>query len=368
MVVEGSATSGSGIAVLNSGSQRIFIGSGGGNNLSGSSTTDGLIRAENNTVFAVGNSEKMRIDSEGRLLIGFTSDLSGNDTSAKLQVTHSGGGTIRLVRDDLTVTQNENLGRVIFSGRDGGANVECAEIRATATQTHGTSARGTKLTFHLCGSNSNSPTQQMSLSEGGKLGIGPGNNAARMLGVSVPSTQGNIGAAEFANNKGSNSATVVFVSTLRDSSSSENFLQCNRDQDNNGQGVAAVFHIRTNGDCDSATGSYGSISDVRLKENIVDAKSQWDDIKNLRIRNFNFKADPSQKMLGLVAQEVETICPNLVKEVRDKDLTSSSSGDEETTTKSIKTSILYMKAIKALQEAIAKIETLETKVAALEAA
>jgi hypothetical protein len=368
LVVEGSATSGSGIAVLNSGSQRIFIGSGGGNNLSGSSTTDGLIRAENNTVFAVGNSEKMRIDSEGRLLIGFTSDLSGNDTSAKLQVTHSGGGTIRLVRDDLTVTQNENLGRVIFSGRDGGANVECAEIRATATQTHGTSARGTKLTFHLCGSNSNSPTQQMSLSEGGKLGIGPGNNAARMLGVSVPSTQGNIGAAEFANNKGSNSATVVFVSTLRDSSSSENFLQCNRDQDNNGQGVAAVFHIRTNGDCDSATGSYGSISDVRLKENIVDAKSQWDDIKNLRIRNFNFKADPSQKMLGLVAQEVETICPNLVKEVRDKDLTSSSSGDEETTTKSIKTSILYMKAIKALQEAIAKIETLETKVAALESA
>ena len=55
----------------------------------------------------------------------------------------------------------------------------------------------------------------------------------------------------------------------------------------------------------------------KTKKNIVDAKSQWDDIKNLRIRNFNFKANPSQKMLGLVAQEVETICPNLVK-VRSK--------------------------------------------------
>ena len=73
-------------------------------------------------------------------------------------------------------------------------------------------------------------------------------------------------------------------------------------------------------------------------------------------------------MLGLVAQEVETVCPYLVKEVKDQNITSSSSGDEETTTKSVKTSILYMKAIKALQEAIAKIETLETKVAALEAA
>ena len=36
------------------------------------------------------------------------------------------------------------------------------------------------------------------------------------------------------------------------------------------------------------------------------------------------------------------------------------------TTKSVKYSILYMKAIKALQEAMAKIEVLETKVAALE--
>jgi hypothetical protein len=34
--------------------------------------------------------------------------------------------------------------------------------------------------------------------------------------------------------------------------------------------------------------------------------------------------------------------------------------------KAVKYSILYMKAIKALQEAMAKIETLETKVAALE--
>ena len=107
-------------------------------------------------------------------------------------------------------------------------------------------------------------------------------------------------------------------------------------------------------------------SDKRLKENIVDAKSQWDDIKALRIRNFNFKSDSSKKkMLGLVAQEAESVCPSLVKTQTDF------KGDTEdagTTTKVLKYSILYMKAIKALQEAITKIETLETKVAALEAA
>ena len=39
----------------------------------------------------------------------------------------------------------------------------------------------------------------------------------------------------------------------------------------------------------------------------------------------------------------------------------------ESTRKGVKTSVLYMKAVKALQEAMTRIETLETKVAALEA-
>ena len=40
--------------------------------------------------------------------------------------------------------------------------------------------------------------------------------------------------------------------------------------------------------------------------------------------------------------------------------------DLGTTTKAVKYSILYMKAVKALQEAMTRIETLETKVAKLE--
>ena len=41
--------------------------------------------------------------------------------------------------------------------------------------------------------------------------------------------------------------------------------------------------------------------------------------------------------------------------------------DLGTTTKSIKTSILYMKAVKALQEAMERIEKLEAEVAAMKA-
>ena len=127
--------------------------------------------------------------------------------------------------------------------------------------------------------------------------------------------------------------------------------------------------IEGDGDCKNMNNSYGSTSDSKLKENIVDANSQWEDIKAIKVRNFNFKASTgleTHKQIGVVAQEIESISAGLVSESIDRD--PDTNEDLGTTTKSVKYSVLYMKAIKALQEAITKIETLETKVAALEAA
>ena len=121
--------------------------------------------------------------------------------------------------------------------------------------------------------------------------------------------------------------------------------------------------IRTDGDLENINNSYGGTSDVKLKENIVDASSQWDDIKALRVRNFNYKSDESKtKMLGLVAQEAEQVCPSLVKDQPDL---GEENEDLGTTTKFMKYSIVYMKAIKALQEAQERIEKLEQENIAL---
>ena len=127
--------------------------------------------------------------------------------------------------------------------------------------------------------------------------------------------------------------------------------------------------IMMNGNFYSRSNSYGAFSDQKLKENIVDATSQWNDLKAVKVRNFNFISDTSNtKLLGVVAQELETVCPSLIETTPDKEINEQGERVETgTSTKSVKYSILYMKAIKALQEAIAKIETLETKVAALEA-
>jgi len=123
--------------------------------------------------------------------------------------------------------------------------------------------------------------------------------------------------------------------------------------------------IYSNGTFGSRTGTYGSIiSDEKYKQDILDANSQWDDIKNLRVVNFKFKQDvelegeTALRQIGFIAQEAEKVSPNLVYESTDRD-----TGE---TWKSVKTSIIEIKAIKALQEAMAKIEILEEKVKQLE--
>lgn len=153
-------------------------------------------------------------------------------------------------------------------------------------------------------------------------------------------------------------------------------------------GGTSVFNVLGNGDVRNTNNSYGSISDIKLKENIVDAKSQWSDIKALRLVNYNFKAETgnqTHKQLGLIAQEVEKVCPQLVGETKDtetvevpvlddkgaavmdkdgKPVTTTEERETGEVTKNIAYSVLYMKAVGALQEAMTRIEKLEAIVGA----
>lgn len=129
---------------------------------------------------------------------------------------------------------------------------------------------------------------------------------------------------------------------------------------------ATVFKILKHGNVQNTNNSYGAISDIKLKENVIDASSQWDDIKAIQVRKYNYKPETglcTHTQLGVIAQEVETISPGLVDEVQDSDR---EGNYLETTTKTVNYSVLYMKAIKALQEAMLRIESLEARVNELE--
>ena len=120
------------------------------------------------------------------------------------------------------------------------------------------------------------------------------------------------------------------------------------------------FEVNAAGDVKSRTNSYAGFSDERLKQNITPSASQWADIKNIEVVKFQMKSEQFSDeenpwMLGVVAQQVEQVSPGLV-DVDPKD-----------DMKVVKYSILYMKAVKALQEAMQRIETLEAQNVAFEA-
>ena len=92
----------------------------------------------------------------------------------------------------------------------------------------------------------------------------------------------------------------------------------------------------------------------------------------MQVRKYNFRENTRHEthtQLGLIAQEVESVSPGLVETsaVKEDETILDADGNELESIKSINYSVLYMKAVKALQEAMDRIETLETKVAALEA-
>jgi len=134
--------------------------------------------------------------------------------------------------------------------------------------------------------------------------------------------------------------------------------------------AAQRIAIYTNGDVKNTNGVFAAFSDAKLKKDIVDAGSQWDDIKALRVRKYRLKDDATEALqIGLIAQEVEQVSPGLVNEsqdeARDEDGNIVLTGE---VTKGVKYSILYMKAVKALQEAMARIEKLEAEMALLKGA
>jgi hypothetical protein len=128
--------------------------------------------------------------------------------------------------------------------------------------------------------------------------------------------------------------------------------------------ASPAIALQANGNI-SYTGTLTPPSDATLKEAIVDADldSQWDDIKRIQLRKYQWKDEPERgTMLGVIAQELETISPGLIVKDTDDD------GNAVEGSCKVKVDALYMKMLGALQVAQQRIEDLETRLAALEPA
>ena len=302
----------------------------------------GIERNGTDLTFRNNGSTKATIDSSGRLLIGtsthqgdYTLQIQGDATSA------NAAGCIYLRRGLNTAAIGGNvgadLGDIQFGANDGtvAARIECLSDAAWSS----TSDCPGRLVFSTTADGGSSPTERMRISNYGRIDMRT--DTGSFGGTGIPT----LGLFQ----SGDTTLTQYLIYGAHSAT---------------GYSGTNCFIVLNNGNVSNTNNSYGAISDIKLKENIIDASSQWADLKALRVRKYNFREETGQQthtQIGLVAQEVELVSPGLVNESPDRD---AEGNDLGTVTKGVNYSVLYMKAVKALQEAMERIEQLEARLTA----
>ena len=307
-----------------------------GDNTATSAEYAGALRyshSDNAMGFWTSSTERARIDSSGRLLVGTSSAVTGGTSqfSRIVALGNSAGATnpgVISIGMGAVPASGNSIGRIFFVDNAAG---EYAEIAAQCDGTPGSGDYPGRLVFSVTADGASSPTERMRINNSGIIyGFSSDLGLWQTISAAAGTTQPIF--------RGSHSGSFI-------------------------GGGTTSYYVYSNGNVQNTNGSYTAISDAKLKENIVDASSQWDDLKSIQIRNWNFKAETgheTHRQIGPIAQELETVCPGLVFETPDRDADGNETGE---VTKGVNQSVLYMKAVKALQEAIAKIETLVGMVA-----
>ena len=101
-----------------------------------------------------------------------------------------------------------------------------------------------------------------------------------------------------------------------------------------------------------------NLSDRRFKEDIVDAPNSLDIISQLKVRNYKLKDRSDERVnTGLIAQEVEEVCKELVN----NDGLQAKNSDDSNDMKGIYNADLMFMMLKSIQELKAEIDELKKK-------
>ncbi len=360
----------------------------------GNITYDGNLMFKN-----AANTERMRIDSSGRLLVGSSSaranffnstdtalvQVEGANNNAQRYAGHiygvagaggpwhifakhrsnSIGGTTVVIADD-------QVGALSFQGSDGTEFVEAARIEALVDGTPGSNDMPGRLVFSTTADGASSPTERMRI---GQLGYTKISNAASYNNLSGEYHEFNGSAADwtaYVRNTNANPAgLIVRYSGAAPNGTSNEFLYCSD------TGVLRLA-VRSNGGIANYSGNDANLCDEREKKNIVNLDSTWDCLKHWELKKFHYNedADTDDLRYGVIAQQIADYCPEVITDwvkqkaepaKLDEDGTEIEPAKEEIARLGVKEQQMMWMAIKALQEAQLRIEILEAEVAALKA-
>ena len=298
-------------------------------------TSDGSLKID-----ASAPDDSLVVDASGNVGIGTSSIASGT----KMQI-QSTGGTVLSIKD--TTSGSGDYSNIWFGDED-------SEFVGFLGYNHGSDA----MTFGT------SASERARITSDGKLMVGVASSINGNTSYNFQNNSAALNTAWFQNSSTSTGTSVLVATAARAASSGFNFIDCGA---NFPTSFARQFLVRGDGVVYAQNTSIQSLSDVRVKENIVDATDGLEKVLALRPVRFDFKegfGNDRKNVLGFIAQEVETVFPDAV-DVSPVD--PDGEGPEEPY-KSVGPSALIPVLVKAIQEQQAIIEALTARVSALEAA
>jgi hypothetical protein len=332
----------------------------------GTTSTENLLQGISNVpmTFYTNNSERMRLDSSGNIFAPFSNVtqslvVGGNGATSSLgaricvksPITAGASLNYAMHINDSNTNTAGGLNLIAFSHNS--EDYSAGNVRASMGATIDGGGAGS-LVFRTGGFGSQA--ERMRLDSSGNLLVGTQSPALNSQSTIVGASVGGTFSLAVIHNA-ADSAVRGILSRCPNYSGDDGYLFIGN------RVVSDVIYIKTNGNVLNLNNSYGALSDIKLKENIVPASSKLDNLMQVEIVNYNLKDQPEQKLLGVVAQQLEQVFPSMVEETSDRDVDGKDLG---TKTKSVKYSVFVPMLIKAIQEQQALIQNLTTRLNTLE--
>jgi len=342
---------------------------------------DLCLRSESNLLFSSsGNTEKARIDTSGRLLVGTENPI--NTSTSKFQIAaNDATGSAILARFSASgyssyldfyksrsntlgtayvVNDDDHLGAFRFYAADGGNSgyITAAEIYGSCDGGSGSAGdMPGRITFHTRADGAGQGmSERYRIHNNGKHSW---NNTTFPYGETFHFYNGLEGSCASFYQNSTNDHTNIILRHGRGLSGYTGYQMLFKRNDNTNVGSI------TSG---ASSTSFNTSSDYRLKENQIAIPNAIDKLNKLKPYEFNFKDDPDYKYLGFFAHEVQEIIPNGVAcgekdEVYTEDSPSEADDYKKGDMKiqSLDYGKLTPLLTAALQEAVTEIESLKSR-------